>query len=256
VIATEKDYGNRFQICRINAGYTQERAAELIPTSVSSLQDYESGKRIPPHEIVERMTKIYQTPYLGYWYLRETTSLGKTCMPEIIEAITPGDMAHMAVVAERTLPAAVTDIIDAVPKLALDMSNVVRGLARVIRTASGDRKIPITLAEISLELMEKLGFGKYNVTTKTLDWNPQGKNLEFAMTFRALMANGNYRMFRMYSFTVNEVKPSGFNTKGAGNGIGTYQVIGMFTGRKKDSLPGQISDSADATVMTWLDSVL
>lgn len=110
----------------------------------------------------------------------------------------------------------------------------------------------ITLAEMTLEMMGRLGFGEYDAATNTLKWNPQGMNKEFACTYRCLMANGEYRMMKMYSFTVNEVKESGTSTKGEGGGINAYQLIGTFTARKADDLPGEIRDGGD---MTWLDTI-
>ena len=100
----------------------------------------------------------------------------------------------------------------------------------------------ITLAEMTLEMMSKLGFGIMD--TDELKWNPQGENKEFAVSFCCLMANGKYRMYKMYSFTVNEIKESGKKTKGDSGDINTYQIIGTFTARKKDMLPGVVKDSA------------
>jgi hypothetical protein len=110
----------------------------------------------------------------------------------------------------------------------------------------------ITLADMTLEDMSLLGFGTYDQATETLEWNPQGESKEFAATFRALMASGEYRMFRMYSFMVTEVRPTGLNTKGEGTGISAYQIIGMFTGRKVDGSPGAIHDGKETA---WLDTV-
>ena len=39
---------NIYQLSREAAGYTQEKAAELIGISVESLRSYELDKRIPP----------------------------------------------------------------------------------------------------------------------------------------------------------------------------------------------------------------
>ena len=113
----------------------------------------------------------------------------------------------------------------------------------------------ITLAEMTLDMMAKLGFGTVDTTSSELKWNPQGENKEFAVSFCCLMANGKYRMYKMYSFTVNEVKESGKKTKGGGNDINTYQIIGTFTARKKDMLPGVVKDSASETDIAWLDTV-
>lgn len=41
------------------AGYSQERAAELLDISVESLRAYETGRRVPPGEVVVRMMDLY-----------------------------------------------------------------------------------------------------------------------------------------------------------------------------------------------------
>lgn len=110
----------------------------------------------------------------------------------------------------------------------------------------------ITLAEMTLEMLGKLGFGEYDDATATLKWNPQGINKEFACSYRCLMASGQYRMMKMFSFIVNEVKETGTNTKGSGGEINAYQLIGTFTARKCDDLPGEIHDGDD---MDWLDTI-
>ena len=112
--------------------------------------------------------------------------------------------------------------------------------------------VTITLAEMELKMMADLGFGTYDDKTKTLKWNPQGKNREFALTFRCLMANGSFRMMKMFSFVVNEISETGANTKGESGDINAYQLIGTFTARKVDDIPGEIHDGTD---MEWLNTI-
>ena len=117
----------------------------------------------------------------------------------------------------------------------------------------------ITVAELSLELMEKLGFGEYDAASKTLKANPQGENKEFALTFRILRVDNTYRLFKIFSFTVNEIKESETSTKGSGGGINPYQIIGTFTGRKFDNRPFDVRDTEDSTDITaaiaWLNAI-
>ena len=110
----------------------------------------------------------------------------------------------------------------------------------------------ITIAEMTLEMMGKLGFGTWDDTTKTLAWNPQGTNKEFAAAFACLRADNKYRMYKLYSFNISEVTESGITTKGSGGGINAYQLAGMFTGRKVDNRPGEIHDGDD---LTWLNTI-
>lgn len=110
----------------------------------------------------------------------------------------------------------------------------------------------ITMVEMPLKTYETLGFGTYNEETRTLKWNPQGENKEYAATFRCKQLSGEYRMYSMFSFTPNELKESGIKTNGDGTQVVTFQLIGTFTPRKYDDLPGEIHDGAD---IEWLDTV-
>jgi len=110
----------------------------------------------------------------------------------------------------------------------------------------------ITLVEVALPMMARLGFGTYDEATDTLSWNPSGTNREFAMTFACERTDGKYRMYRMFSFMVSEISESQTATKGEGGSVSTYQLGGTFTGRKKDGLPSQIHDGAD---LEWLSMV-
>ncbi len=111
-------------------------------------------------------------------------------------------------------------------------------------------KATITLAEMPLEMFESLGFGTYDAGTRTLKYDPEGQNTEFAVSFRCKRADGQYRMFRMFSFVVNEIKEASVKTKGAGTEIAAYQLIGTFTKRKLDGVPYEAHDGDD---LDWLD---
>lgn len=77
---------NIYRIARRNAGYTQEKAAELLDTSVESIRAWENDLRFPPDEIVERMKTAYDAPELGPQHLRASTTLAG----DIIPAFRPG----------------------------------------------------------------------------------------------------------------------------------------------------------------------
>ena len=110
----------------------------------------------------------------------------------------------------------------------------------------------ITVAELTLEMMGMLGFGDYDETARSLEWNPQGRNLEFGVTFRCLQTNGNYRMMRMYSFKIDEVRETAIRTRGDNVAINAYQLIGTFANRVIDGRPGDIHDGDD---MDWLEDI-
>jgi phi13 family phage major tail protein len=112
----------------------------------------------------------------------------------------------------------------------------------------------ITLAELTLPLIAQLGFGTVD-GDGVLSWNPQGSNKAYGMTFMALLADGNYRMYRFYNFMVTSVTEAGRTTKGADNNITPYTVNGMFTTRKLDGKFSEIKDSTSESDLTWVDSM-
>lgn len=74
---------NIYQLSREAAGYTQEKAAELIGISVESLRSYELDKRIPPDRSVIKMIEIYDARYLAYQHLKTSAEVGQKFMPEV-----------------------------------------------------------------------------------------------------------------------------------------------------------------------------
>lgn len=48
---------------RINKGYTQEKAADLIGISVETLAKYEKGLTYPDIPILKKIEEIYETKY-------------------------------------------------------------------------------------------------------------------------------------------------------------------------------------------------
>jgi len=125
------------------------------------------------------------------------------------------------------------------------------GIYLDLKTWNGLRST-ITLVEVTLPMMAQLGFGIYDEATDTLSWNPNGTNREFAMTFACERTDGEYRMYRMYSFVVNDVAEGSSSTMGESGGVNTYQLSGIFTGRKLDKLPAQIHDGKN---LDWLATI-
>ncbi len=48
---------------RINKGYTQDEAAELLGISVATLVNYEKGKTSPKYHTSKKMAAIYGAPF-------------------------------------------------------------------------------------------------------------------------------------------------------------------------------------------------
>jgi transcriptional regulator with XRE-family HTH domain len=74
---------NIYQRARESAGYTQERAAELLDISVESMRAYETDRRIPPDRVVMGMVEVYGTQHLAYQHLKQSTELGRLYLPDV-----------------------------------------------------------------------------------------------------------------------------------------------------------------------------
>ena len=72
-----------YEAARFNAGLKREDAAELLKVSYESVRDFENGKTVPHSSYVVEMMKIYQSPWLGWMYLKETNEVAKACLPDI-----------------------------------------------------------------------------------------------------------------------------------------------------------------------------
>ena len=101
----QNDCTNIYQSARKIAGLTQERAAELLGLSPRSLADYESGLRVPPNDVADRMVTVYNSQLLAVQHLRNSTQFARDLLP---------DVQTMA------LPEAVLTLVDAVYAFADD----------------------------------------------------------------------------------------------------------------------------------------
>lgn len=69
---------NIYKSARMGAGLTQERAAELIDTSVESIRAYETGARTPPADKLVLMSEIYNSiNWLPYQHMKANAEMGK-----------------------------------------------------------------------------------------------------------------------------------------------------------------------------------
>jgi phi13 family phage major tail protein len=115
-------------------------------------------------------------------------------------------------------------------------------------------KATITVADLDLATMGKLGVGSYNVTTKEFTMDPEAAKPELGMSFACQQTDGQYRMYHMYVFQVEEVREAEHKTMGDNTDIQPYQIIGTFTKRKVDNKPGAIKLS-EGGVITWLNDI-
>lgn len=115
-------------------------------------------------------------------------------------------------------------------------------------------KFTLTLKELPNDLREKLEGGTYSSESKEYDFSTNSNAPEFACTYRGLLADGTYRMFRQYKAKVTKVKMD-LETKGSGNN-GAVEIEGMFMSRSCDNKLFTIKDTATGNAdLTWLDSI-
>lgn len=95
----QNDCTNIYQRARKIAGFTQERAAEMLDLSVRSLADYETGLRLPPYDVADRMVTVYNSQLLAVQHLRNCTQFARDLLPDV---------------QELRLPEAVLTLVDAV----------------------------------------------------------------------------------------------------------------------------------------------
>jgi transcriptional regulator with XRE-family HTH domain len=105
---------NCYKTCRENAGLTQEEAAQRLFVSIRQLQNYEASTRVPD-EMVEQMVKVYNTPLLAWWHIKNVSPLGKY-LPEVVLPSTAGDMAFQTILAQDEINLTV----DCIKKIMLD----------------------------------------------------------------------------------------------------------------------------------------
>ena len=88
VITMPEEYRNIYKICRKSAGFTQEAAAERLGISVESLRAYETGQRVPPDEVVETMSDLYNALHLIVRHVRERNAMYSRVVPEVSAKLT------------------------------------------------------------------------------------------------------------------------------------------------------------------------
>lgn len=114
--------------------------------------------------------------------------------------------------------------------------------------------VTITLAELSNELRAQLRGGTYNKETKTYSFKKGDVAPELACSYRGLLADGTYRMWKQYRFKVSKIKMD-LETKGNGNKNGV-EITGNFLNRSCDGLFYDIKDTEKGNEdLNWLDTI-
>lgn len=114
-------------------------------------------------------------------------------------------------------------------------------------------KFTLTLAQLPDELRAQLEGGTYDEETGEYDFATTDQAPEFACTYRGLLSNGNYKMFRQYRAKVSKIKVD-LNTKGSGNNA-SVSVEGKFMPRAYDDKLVTTKESTQTSDLTWLDTI-
>lgn len=122
----------------------------------------------------------------------------------------------------------------------------------VDKTVNGE-SFTLTLKELPNDLRAKLEGGKYDETTKEYDFSTTDNAPEFACTYRGLLADGTYRMFRQYKCKVSKIKMD-LETKGASKDS-AIEIEGMFMSRSCDNKLFTMKDTETNEDLTWLDTI-
>jgi transcriptional regulator with XRE-family HTH domain len=81
-----------YKTCREQAGLTQEQAIALLGIAeVATLSRYENGHTPVSQDLVASMVKIYRTPLLAHWHVRNANPDLAQYLPEVTKPITDGD---------------------------------------------------------------------------------------------------------------------------------------------------------------------
>lgn len=120
------------------------------------------------------------------------------------------------------------------------------------RTVNGE-SFTLTLKELPNELRAKLEGGKYDAESKEYDFSTTDNVPEFACTYKGLLADGTYRMFRQYRAKVSKIKVN-LETLGNGN-KSSVEIEGTFMARKCDNKLFSIKDTTTNSDLTWLDTI-
>lgn len=84
------------------AGFTREDAAEQLNVSTRTLADYEQGVTLPPDYTVEEMMRLYNSPRLGFIWLRSNT-IGCRLLPELPNVDLSQAASKLSVAAKKTV---------------------------------------------------------------------------------------------------------------------------------------------------------
>ncbi|QNB45868.1 helix-turn-helix domain-containing protein [Thermanaerosceptrum fracticalcis] len=76
-----------YRIAREAARISRDAAADALHIGCRTLADYESGKTMPPPDVVLGMSRLYKVPWLTQIYCRENCAIGAAYSYEVLNNI-------------------------------------------------------------------------------------------------------------------------------------------------------------------------
>lgn len=114
-------------------------------------------------------------------------------------------------------------------------------------------KVTITMAELDLPLRQALEGGNYDEAKQIYSFAATSVAPQLAMTFRTLLRNGGYYLWKYYCFKVSTVKAD-LTTKGASKET-PVTIEGFFTPRACDGKLFDIKSVDAGADASWLDTI-
>ena len=184
------DCQNIYKNARKSAGFTQEKAAQLLSVSVDSLRDYEQSQRPVPSDVASAMCDVYQAPYLAVQHLRRSSELGKRVVPEI---------------QLKDLPEAVLSVLAAVQRFIVKRDAMIEIVA--------DGKIEEDEQAEWNEIMDRMN--NLFVAMAICVFRKEGVGRERIVLYRRERSAGNCRMQQIQSLSVYPADEQRAGSKGS-----------------------------------------
>lgn len=114
-------------------------------------------------------------------------------------------------------------------------------------------ELVVTVAEMALENLAELTGATYDETEQVMTEKDVDIAPPVALTFRALLSNGGYRLYKYYACKLTGYKVS-HKTRGS-DSAATYELTFKAAGRGMDGFVRDTKDIALGDPQTWLDTI-
>jgi phi13 family phage major tail protein len=112
----------------------------------------------------------------------------------------------------------------------------------------------LVLAELALALKKYFEGGDYDDATKIYTYKSISQAPEIAITFKALLSDGTYRMYKIYSLKASSFKDA-VKTKGESSDANPVTIEGLIQNRVIDNVVKDEKDTVTEADLTWLDTI-